>query len=465
MDSLSGIEEFFYHRSKLAYHSCFYVAVKFNQKPEDSCLKSALEVTISKFPHLYSNAFTNAGNVVLRPLRKSFMLSEVVERVDFEYLDESFNSHVFKTVTFDYGVERPLWKLLVLKDQRTFVLCTDHLIMDGLSTVAFWKSVITGLNNCDTTGAPENGPVFIPSANLSKVQQHPYEKIPYTVLGLLLWAFVRLMVLLEFVKLDIIGKVFVPHLSSKDFKFRNYRFPEGLLNSTGGIRNDNCQLNLHIPSSKMRLLLKNCKSHKVSFTSLLAAVVAHSLQSVSPSQVEGSRIKISVPINAREAVRKVITEAPGSADFGNFIKTGEFTRDLTELVQLWDTAKSLDDEMAYQRKSEVPIQMAKLLNLIDVEKFVQGKVDAPYPGSTFEITNLGYQTFDCGVDDKYVVEDAFFNEPQGISDVFTFSVVSTPANGLNCWISYPRELQTDLQPAIANIQRKLDDLSIESSEN
>ncbi|CEP63147.1 N-acetyltransferase LALA0_S07e03444g [Lachancea lanzarotensis] len=462
MDSLSGIEKFHYHRSRLEYHSCFYVAVKLNQAPDNASLRSALEVTISKFPLLYSNAFTNGGNVTLIPLKNTIMLQDVLKPVDFNSLDESFNNYVFNNVAFDYEVDKPLWKILVLKDRRTLVLCTDHLIMDGMSTVAFWKSVIAGLNNSDLLGAPDSGPVFTPKAGLCKVQQHPYDQVPFSVLGLLLWVFVRLMVLLDFANLGLIEKVFIPHLASKDLKFKNYRFPQGLLDSAGGIRNDNCQLNLHISSPKMRLLLKNCKLHKVSFTSLLSAVAAHALQSISSTQVEGSCIKISVPMNARGDVQKILEGTPNSSEFGNFIKSGEFSRDLSKLTELWGTAKSLDEEMASQRYSNLSIQMTKLLNLIDVENFVQGKVNAPYPGSTFEITNLGYQTFDCGADDKYFVEDAFFNEPQGINDVFTFAVVSTPVGGLNCWLSYPKELQTDLQPAIAYMQKILDGLSSET---
>ncbi|SCU85996.1 LAME_0D04016g1_1 [Lachancea meyersii CBS 8951] len=454
MESLSGLEEYYYYRSGLSYHSCFYVAIRLKKSPTNDELEGAIKATISKYPQLYSNAFEEHGTVTLRSLSNQITVLDVLETVDFESMSEDFNNYVFRNQNFPFGVEKPLWKILALKDRRTLVFCTDHLIADGMSTVSFWKSMMTNLNNPAHSG-PLDGVVYRPSAQKFEVPQHLYDSIKYSFAGIFLCVCIRFMVLLTYLKVDLLWKVLAPELTDEDLKFKKYHFPQGLLTSAGAIRNDNLQLNLNIPSSKLKLLLKKCKSHKVSLTSLITAVIAHSLQTVPASQVEGSCIKITIPMSTRESLQKITGASPAMMEFGNFIKGGEFFRDLLKLTQLWETAASLNSELVSQKNDDDALQKIKLLSLVDVKKYVLAKVEARYPASTFEVTNLGYQSFDCGEDDKYIVEDAFFNEPQGINDVFTCSTVATPKGGLNCWFSYPKDICADFQPAIEYIQRVL----------
>ncbi|SCV02186.1 LANO_0F15830g1_1 [Lachancea nothofagi CBS 11611] len=458
MESLSSVEKYFYHRSKLGYHSCFFLAVKLYKAPEDGEICNALKQTISKHPQLYSNVSNENGSLALNPLKQPIHFKDVMKGLAEESLSEDVVNRIFQDINFDYGVEKPLWTILVLKDRRTFIFCTDHVIMDGLSAVAFWKSFMSSLNSSQPLEISDDV-VYKPNAQNPRVPQHPYDRLPFSLLGFVLRIFVQFLILLTFVKVNLIGTIFAPSLKDKDFKFKDYQFPQGLLTDQGAIRNDNNQVNLHVSPSKLRTLLQNCKKHKLSLTALLPAIIAHSLTSVPDSKIEGSHMRINVPMNTRTMIERIMAIDSKFTQCGNFVKGGELTCDRSQLGQLWQTAAKFGTQLAAQRYDHSSLQLLRLLDLIDVEEYIKTKIGAKYPSSTFEVTNLGYESFSCGEDDAYIVEDAYFNEPQGLSDIFTCSMVATPFGGLNCWFSYPKTLSEDLGIVIYSIQTTLKALS------
>lgn len=79
-----------------------------------------------------------------------------------------------------------------------------------------------------------------------------------------------------------------------------------------------------------------------------------------------------------------------------------------------------------------------------------------FPSSTFEMTNLGFQKFSSLESKKYFVVDAKFNEPQLVASIFTCAVISTPLGGLNCSVSYPKDISTELNVCWAKLKKILD---------
>ncbi|SCU99309.1 LADA_0H18910g1_1 [Lachancea dasiensis] len=458
MKSLSGLERYFYSRSHLQYHSCFFLAIKLNNEVSISLINAALRQTIARFPQLYSNVHEVDGALALKPLKHPILSKDVLQEASFASLNEDSVNSIFQKINFPYHVERPLWKILLLQDRRTLVLCADHVIMDGLSTVAFWRTFLSNLNSPQKQDNSTTV-LYRPNGDEAEVPQHPYDLIRYSFVGLLMVAFVRTLVLLTYFGIDTIGKIFSPELTDKDFKFPRYQFPRGLLTSGGEVRNDNCQFNLHIPASKMPQLLSQCKVRTVSLTSLLVAAIAHALARVPPSEIQGTQLKIAIPINTRSFVEKATGLDPHLIEFGNFIKGAEISCDTDLLVNLWQTAVAVGSQLTAQRHDVRSLQLIKLMEFIDVEKFIQTKASAKYPGSTFEITNIGFETFGCGQDDKYWVEDAYFNQPQGFSNFITCSTVTTPVGGLNCCFSYPRDLENELGPVMDALQTTLNSLA------
>ncbi|CUS21350.1 LAQU0S03e00540g1_1 [Lachancea quebecensis] len=459
MKSLSGLEEFFYYRSKQRLHTCFIVAITLNTRPTRGEIFHAIKTVVSKYPQLYSDVVARNGSLVLDPLQSPFSLDDVVEFTALESLDEESSDKIFKEITFIYGTGKPLWKVLVLEDQRTFVLCSDHVILDGLSTTVFWGSFMRSLNASQPDSTSSDEVLFKPSPTIPHVPQHPYSQLPVSVSGLLLRFFVRFLVLMSFLGVDLIGPVFVPSLGTKDFKFLHYRFPEGFLASDGTVRNDNCQLKINVSPNNLRALLRRCKEKKVSLSVFLLAVIAHSLKLVDATHVEGSRIKASVPMNTRPLVQKTMSVKPEAVEVGNFITGATLEYDKTSDDDIWQTAAKFREELLSQKDSQRSIESTKLLELIDVDAFVERKKNAKYPGSTFEVTNLGFQSFDCGEDDRYYVQDSIFNNPQGLGDVISCGCVATPVGGLNCSINFPRVISSDLKAPIEYIKRTLDSLS------
>lgn len=458
MKCLSGLEKFFYSRSKLGLHSCFLVAVQLNQSPSRSEICGAIKATVEECPHLYSDVVTKGELPSLEPINEQILLEQVLEYTDYGLLDEDICNKIFREVEFTYGSGKPLWKVLVLNDRRTLVLCTDHVILDGLSTVAFWKKFLGSLNATASTSLVSEV-VFEPSVHNSVVPQHPYDRIPVTFFETMARALVQVLVFLAFLKIDLITTLFVPPLQKQYLKFKNYQFTRDYLAADGSVRNDNRLLKIVIPPQKLQNLLALCKGHNVSLSSLILAIMANSLKHVDSSQFDGTRAKISIPMNTRPFIEKTLLAEPKSIEFGNFIVGGELEYDLSDAGDLWQTAAHFRHDLAVQRNVRGSIMSTRLLDLVEVDHLMSVKASERYPSSTFELTNLGLQSFGCSENDKYFVVDSSFHNPQGLSEVFSCAAVATPVGGLNCSISYPKSLSSDLDPSMKFVKESLINLS------
>lgn len=447
---LSSLERYFYLRSILQIHSCFYVCVQLNQLPSRAQLQEATKRTIAKFNELHCNvAIDNKdGEPFFQLIERSLQFDDVVEYVSWDEFDPVRINEVFQNYVFSYNTQKPLWKILIIPNERKLVLLMSHVIFDGMSGVIIWKDLLENLNQCSASIKTDSDKVFVPlEGQHFDSDHHPYGDFPISWKG----SITKFLLGQYFKWRPISPNSFGP--SPDQFQYANYSFPDGLLrqrkDSIAGlyqIRNDNLQWNLHLDPQAVQKILRLCRKHEVSLTSMLAALVTFSIIECKADQsYTGSNLTIEVPINTRSACNKMLKNKQYADKLGNFVASLTLRHNIDDKISLWQLAKKLHSSLRESQDGvHSGIERCKLLDVVDVQQFLEAKVAASNPGSTFEVSNLGYHAFNES-QGPFEVENAYFNQPQGISSIFFCSVISTKG-GLNCNITYPKDLEKELGP-------------------
>lgn len=455
---LSSLEKFFYNRSRSNLHSCFYVGIQLNKLPEKSQIEQALKETITTYAQLHQNIAIDPtdNQPYIKNIESALKFDDVAEYTPDNYTEDTINQ-IFQTRNFPYHVEQPLWRLLIFENERKFLLLLDHTLFDGMSAVAFWKTFMNCLPD-QIVDPIEN--IWEPTLESgSQEDSHPYDKWPTTWSSMLIAPILGLLFKLR--------PSAITALPKDQLRFHEYGFPDGLFAQTESnepvrhnIRNDNCQQTVKVKPNDLKDLLSACKNHGVSLTSFLAALLANSMHKcLEKDSYTGSYLKIDVPMNTRRACAKMLNIPDSSMTMGNFVASTELKYDLQTNDDFWEVAQRFCQSLKHQTTTNVSaaINNVRLLDAVDSTKFLEEKVKAVGPSGTFEVTNLGAQEFGkVNSNDHFVVEDAVFNEPQGISDVFTCSTITTPMGGLYCSLSYPRDIRKSIEPCLAHFKQFLD---------
>ncbi|AQZ13562.1 SLI1 (YGR212W) [Zygosaccharomyces parabailii] len=449
---LSSLEKFFYSRSVLRLHSCFYVGIQLDHLPEKSQLQEALKRTITEYTKLHSNVAIDDkdSEEFIKIIDRSFEFDDVVEYVPWKQFDQDKINYVFQNYGFSYNTEKPLWKILVLPHEQKLILLMSHVLFDGMAGVLIWKELLKNLNRIPSTIGTNSDEVYSPlESQHFDEDHHPYDDWPSTWTNALTRFFIG-----QYLKWQPLVKVV--ELNSDQFQFTNYSYPDGLIrngkNSVTGcyeIRNDNLQWNLHLETQELQNILALCKKNQVSLTSMLVALLSLSItECADPQRYTGFQLKIDVPINTRLACNKILHDDQYTNKLGNFVANTALTQSVKEKQDIWQLAKKFQAAIAQKSQAEIhdAINECKLLDLLNIEQFLRAKIAAGKPASTFEVSNLGYQSFD-DIEGPFQVKDAFFNQPQGIGSIFFCSVISTKG-GFNCNITYPKDLEADLKPCL-----------------
>lgn len=468
---LSSLEKYFYHRSCLNLHSCFYVGIQLNELPDKQQLIKTLSEVIGKHPQLHFNVAlddTNDEPYIRNITEEPILFGDVVEYITWHTDEEANINQIFRTYNFPYHTQKPLWRILINAKERRLYLLLDHLLFDGMSGVQFWNTFMDSLSNSSSDHGPEGERLYIPNENQDAADEyHLYEIWPTT------WKS-RLSKLAA----GVLFRWFPDRLVSPDpqqVQFHDYLFPRGLLVDTKSndpegynVRNDNCQRNIRLSPENLCNVLASCKLHKISLTSFLAAIFAIAVDKATLTEdFSGSLVKIDIPMNTRPACAKVLKVEENKRQMGNFVASAALTYDLNSSGKIWETAQTFQDALEQQTQIKVidTINAIKLLDAIDTKNFIEAKIKAAGPSGTFEITNLGLQSFNLGAvsDPSFIVQDAFFNEPQGISDVFTCCIITTPQGGLNCSVSYPKDIKYKIEPCLEYVSNCLEQSKFDSN--
>ncbi|CCD24550.1 N-acetyltransferase NDAI_0D02360 [Naumovozyma dairenensis CBS 421] len=455
---LSSLENFFYHRSEVNLHSCFYLALLLNALPAKKQLYKALQDTIATYPQLHQNITKNKEDEYLyvEDIKKTpIEFEDVVEFVAWEKFEEKEINSIFQTYNFHYRNDRPLWKILVVPSLNTFILLLDHALFDGISAVKIWETFMEKLNkSSEIENIDVTVPLYIPEENHEGTlvaSQHPYDIWPVPIA----WK----------VKSFIATKLFnwypqaIISPNSNLFEFKGYKFPEGFLSqypkdgvTSFKVRNDNTQKLIKMAPGKLETILKNCKTNAVSLTSYIVAIIIIALRNVTQESYTGNLLKVSIPINTRNICANQVNTPEEMLQLGNFVGSMDFEHPINSDSGIWDIARDVQQFITKNTTVGISdiINNIKLLDGINCEEFVKKKIEfsSNGPASTFEVTNLGFQSFkgSCMESSSYFIKDAVFNEPQGMSDIFTCSVISTPIGGLRCSLSYPKDIAQEFEP-------------------
>lgn len=468
---LSSLEKFFYDRSCLNLHSCFFVGIQLNELPDKQLLIRTLRKTIDNHPQLHFNVAldnTNGDEPYLRNITEEpIVFNDVIEYITWNTDEEANINQIFQTYNFPYYTQKPLWKILVNEKERRLYLLLDHVLFDGMSGVQFWNTFMDSLSNSSSDRGAEDERLYVPSENQDAADEyHPYEIWPTT------WKS-RLSKLAA----GVLFRWFpdrVVSLNPQQVQFNDYLFPRGLLVDTKSkdsicynIRNDNCQRNIRLSPAHLRNVLASCKLHKISLTSFLAAIFAIAIEKgIETEDFSGSFLKIDIPMNTRPACAGILKVKEDKLQMGNLVASAQLTHNLKNSGEIWDVAQAFQGTLEQQTRLKVidTINAVKILDVVDAKKLIEAKIKAQGPSGTFEITNLGFQSFnsDKSSNASFIVQDAFFNEPQGISDVFTCCIITTSQGGLNCSVSYPKDIKYKIEACLENVTNFLEQIKSDS---
>lgn len=452
---LSAIEKYFFQRSQLNLHSCFYVGIKLNELPEKGQIITALKSTVAKHERLTFNLIYDKLNNehYLQNAAEPFVFGDVVAyHHDWDHLKETEINHIFQEHNFPYSEHKPLWKILIIPSQNQMLLMTDHVLMDGMSAVHVWETFMEGLQKQGPVGVDET--IYSPLSGSSAdqiISIPPYENwpIPWK------WHIVRQLAsrLYYWFPQAIVTN------NKNLIQFTNYSFPKDLLdakpteeNNLYKVKNTNRQWEFQLLPAHLESVIQECRTNNTSLTSLLGALVCSSFEKTARGDYNGEFLKIELPMNTRNSCKEVLQlQSDDELAIGNFIANIEFRHELHQDLGIWHIASQIQDVIKTSSKDKITdkVNEIKLLEVVSPQKFIEDKVNLnDGPSSTFEVTNLGFQAFKnaCDTNLPFHIVNATFNEPQGISAIITLSVISTPAGGLNCCISYPNTLAKELEP-------------------
>ncbi|CAI4063260.1 hypothetical protein N7582_002359 [Saccharomyces uvarum] len=451
---LSILEEFFFHRSKLNLHSCFYIGIKLNELPQKHQLISALKYAVIKHERLSCNVFYEESDneVYFKSITEPFLFDDIVEyHRDWDQLKQNEINYIFQTYDFAYNEATPLWKILIIPSQNEMLLVADHVLMDGMSAVHVWETLMKGLQK--EAPIEDDEAIYSPlfSSSTDTISASPFENwpVPWT------WRIIRQLASSLFYWSP---KTIVTN--NKDLiQFANYSFPENFLEyeptgdtSSYKVRNTNHQWEFRLLPAHLKSVLSECKAHNVSLTSFLGALVCLSFKRTLKEVYNGTYLKMELPMNTRKICRENLQFlSDEELVIGNFVAPIEYKHKLHQDLGLWDIASKIQKAVKSSSKDKVidTINNVKLLEVVSPQQFIKNKINLNNgPSSTFEVTNLGFQAFKdaCNTDLPFHVMDAIFNVPQSMSDIFTLGVISTPVGGLHCCVSYPNTLAEELKP-------------------
>ena len=145
------------------------------------------------------------------------------------------------------------------------------------------------------------------------------------------------------------------------------------------------------------------------------------------SDYTGSFLKIELPMNIRNSSEQVLNlPSNDKLAVGNYIAAIEFNHKLHQNREIWDIASQIQRTIRSSSKDKIidKVNEVKLLEVVSSQQYLKDKIGLNNgPSSTFEVTNLGFQTFRaaCNASLPFHITDAAFNEPQGISSCLLYT--------------------------------------------
>ncbi|SSD61727.1 uncharacterized protein SCODWIG_03488 [Saccharomycodes ludwigii] len=448
MRDLSYFEKFYYYRHLHSLSSSIFIAAKYDgiQLTPDLIYNCVANI-IQKHPHFYLNIFEKESKNPFLDKINRLNLVQIIQFVDRDIEDVGLIKDLIN-FKFEYNNDQlPLWKVLVLKDNWILFSC-DHLLFDGVSCANFHECLLQEFNRGCTQ--------YKQMEELAKI---PYSVHPEDVINIYkppkLTLSFMFTVVLPFL-LDTISNLLltIPLLS-----FFFFSKKKDILSNSGFLIQkkrfiENYQ-KLNVPSDKLTRLHGLCKKRNVTLTSLLLTLFGLALQRNSVGKDDS--ITIGLPINIRCKANTSIDESK----FGLFLKSSDITiTDYLEPCNLgtmdfWKVVSLINAKIRKDVKDDKLFNILSLLNFVDIDKWLQDKIDRP-PTSSFEFSNIGLKFCPSEFTEKCQIVDSLFCQYLGFQNYFNISCISTVKGGTNFSFNYPYELTDEVKAFIKTFQQYID---------
>lgn len=436
MRPLYLLEKYFWERSRQHFHPGFIVAVTLNEAIPDDVLSEAIRLTGVDNAMLFQRVQEQDGERpdCVVPIGKRLLAEDVIVHVDT--LDPN---HLFQTVKFSLTEDAASWRLFVKGNEM--VLFLDHTFFDGMSAYNILKSVIQYSNQGVSSG---NGLVYDDTSAPLLKGEHAYADLPVPLSQ-------RIMAKAVPFWIQTVEPLLSKILPSNTFTIPTLNVQDELFDDEGKVRNTNYRHVYHIKPDDLKDVLGECRQHKVTLTSYFCAKFIGQLKQMK-GKTTGTVFTVSIPINTRKYLSETLNKDIKTFAVGNHVASFDCKIDTNKNhSDFWAICQDFQGQLD-KTKNEPgdAVGFIKLLESVDIAKFVNSQYDKTVPKGAFEISNLG--AFDpSSADDKYQVLDAQFHLPRLPQNVFSCSAISTRLGGANVVISYPPSLAEVLTPLFESI--------------
>ncbi|CCH46725.1 N-acetyltransferase SLI1 [Wickerhamomyces ciferrii] len=384
---LENLERMMYWKTTLKAWSCFLVGAKLNEKLETDDILKGIHKLFTLRVQLRLNVFQYP--------KKRFVTEEINgwsdDFVDFvDYPTDDFDIiEAFKqqhNQYFELGVQKPLWKLVVLNHQYLVILC-DHTLYDGNTALYICEDLITILNDRDIP--VDRIPDIKPYHDLLKPKLgHTIKTVIQTFAPK--WAY------------PLVNLIYRPKSEFETGAYDDWGVTHKIERTTNKLKHL-----ITITNEEFSIIKKLTKSHGVNFTAFWAYINV-----LAVAQLGKSAVDLSIPFNMRTNL------LPPEYLRWYGLLVSHVTLNVHTKVDHdsidWDFVRFLNGSVAhkYQVKQS---QMLGMIKYVSARGLIESALKSPRKGG-LEVSNLGLRVDPDGESwKKYTPEEFFFSLPNDLS--------------------------------------------------
>ncbi|KAK6460857.1 putative alcohol acetyltransferase [Scheffersomyces coipomensis] len=415
-------------RNNLGVYSNFNITAQYNFNINRQTLSNGLRnlllqnpiFTVNYFKGDKSEAAKNLFDYTVKP-SQTISFDDIVEYVP---LDHPFNAENLQEINlrrFELSINKPIWKLLVheFKDQQYLTFLCDHTIFDGNGACFFHDDLLKELSKLkDNTQLEELDTIFDYEDDLHLLHALPETTLKLTSLYNLKYFFFNWVILSEILPKFITNFVWK---NVYDVDFDTYKV---FTHKRVDIKSKICYRIINLSQDETKSIMTSLRSEKLTFTPYLLGIISEQLRvKVFPYISEEEKIiSASIVVDGR----RYYPELHQQLKYNFAVSDARvFVPPLLKLKEVIERSSKIIKDAVTSRNG---FQMVNMINYINIWDFIQKRF-GKYDRATFEISNLGYKKFQTS--DGSEITNLIFSQDVGLSGHFVFSVVGTPAGGIN----------------------------------
>ncbi|ANZ74873.1 BA75_02973T0 [Komagataella pastoris] len=406
--TLRPIEEYNYQRNILKTYSCFIVASKLSECVDREALLSGIQKLMASRKQLRLNVFKDDGtNELYLQQISDCSVDDVVEfKTGSDVVQELSMAHGYCFVT---GINRPLWKLIVVNSQWLLLQC-DHTLLDGNSAAFFHEELVCLLNN---------QPIGKDCEEESQLSKFTTPSTRYLI-GCLLNEFSPKWLSNWFGKQ---GKI--PFKGKHQYQTDD---PSWSISDKPPIKDNEFKTLKHlitIETHEFNKLKSLLKAQSVSFTSFWLYLNITVL-----SQFTQLSLDCSIPVNLR-----TLLDERNAKSYGLFVSAVELklsTRLVSHKSIDWDYVRYIQSHLSPDKLKE-SAQLVGMLNYVKTKDYLLQKSSKPRT-CTLEISNLGLREDYKNTAAHPYLKEIIFSQPNNFTGPYITNDMASTSEQVNILI-------------------------------